>query len=406
MNATGHPAHASPFQRRWLAAILALISILAACGGSGSGLGGIADVGSGGTGAAFTGPISGFGSVILNGVRFDDSAARIILDDDNTSAKSADLKLGMMVDIEGKQDANGLTGKAATISGRSYVQGPVSAIDAAAGQLTVLGLKVAIVSSTVLDGPGVSALANLRANDVVEIYGIADGAGGLIATRIEKKPATDEVRIVGVTQETSATQFRLNGITVQYRPSNLFGSDGRLSDGNLVRVKGVLLEPDRVIASSVREVALTPAPREGLRFEVEGVVTRFDMPAEFELNGLKVNIAGLTNRQSTLALGRRIEVEGIVINNVLVANRIEVKDEKDERNEANQLIGAIDSIDPATQSFTMRNGTIKVKWDDKTKFDSAMLPRGGASFTAGLRVEVKGKVVGNILQASKIGPAK
>ncbi|HEY5324044.1 MAG TPA: hypothetical protein VIK58_14550, partial [Caldimonas sp.] len=73
--------------------------LLAGCGGGGS-----AGPSSGGTGVAPTsftaGHISGFGSIIVNGVRYDDSAALVTDDDGNRSSREA-LKLGMHVEIHG-----------------------------------------------------------------------------------------------------------------------------------------------------------------------------------------------------------------------------------------------------------------------------------------------------------------
>ncbi|MDZ7811771.1 MAG: hypothetical protein U5L74_01040 [Ideonella sp.] len=78
--------------------ILALsLSGLTACGG-----GGVEVQGTGQEPPAFAnGPISGFGSIIVGGVRYDDSAATV-RNDDNQSLSSADLRLGMVVTIDGK----------------------------------------------------------------------------------------------------------------------------------------------------------------------------------------------------------------------------------------------------------------------------------------------------------------
>ena len=68
--------------------------------------------GSAGTGATTStlteGPITGFGSIIVNGVRFDDSAAAVSDDDDAASGRDR-LKLGMQVEVESESvsDASG-----------------------------------------------------------------------------------------------------------------------------------------------------------------------------------------------------------------------------------------------------------------------------------------------------------
>ena len=62
-------AVADAMRRSWtrpLATVLAIPLLMAGCGGG---------VGTGGTGTYAAGPITGFGSVIVNDIRFDDGAA-------------------------------------------------------------------------------------------------------------------------------------------------------------------------------------------------------------------------------------------------------------------------------------------------------------------------------------------
>ena len=81
--------------RRLLAPVIALL-VAAGCGG----------VDSGGTGAVVSvGPISGFGSIIVNGVRFDESSATI-QDDDGNAVTRDRLLLGVMTRIDGSTPNN------------------------------------------------------------------------------------------------------------------------------------------------------------------------------------------------------------------------------------------------------------------------------------------------------------
>jgi hypothetical protein len=362
----------------WLAVIVGVLALLAACGG-GSGGGGIsAGVGSGGTGATFSGPISGFGSIIVNGVRIDDSAAQIMLDDDDNSGRNSDLRLGMMVEVEGEKDANGTTGKATRISARSFVQGPISAINASANQFTVLGIAVTVTPGTVYDGAGITGLGSLAVNDTVEIHGIADAAGGVKATRVERKTGTNEIRLIGTIQSVTANDFGVNGITVRYQTANLANAQNGLATGMLVRVKGTSSNPTTVIATKVQPVRLTPAARENQHVELEGLVTKFTSATTFEVNGQPVTVASGASVKGVVALGSRIEVEGRMTANVLVASEIKVEDEKQENEEAHELHGLITDLNLTDKTFKMRNGTMTVKWDANTRFDSA-LPQGSAA---------------------------
>ena len=79
---------------RRISAVFLSVAVLAlhACGG------GVEGQGTGSVSYS-EGPIGGFGSVIVNGVHFDDSQARIV-DADGHTLQSGDLKLGMTVQID------------------------------------------------------------------------------------------------------------------------------------------------------------------------------------------------------------------------------------------------------------------------------------------------------------------
>ena len=61
-------------------------AVLAACGGGG---GGVAGISTGGTGSFSSGTVRGFGSIIVNGVRYDDSRASVFGDDGVTALAAA-----------------------------------------------------------------------------------------------------------------------------------------------------------------------------------------------------------------------------------------------------------------------------------------------------------------------------
>ncbi|MFJ1256846.1 DUF5666 domain-containing protein [Cupriavidus sp. CuC1] len=401
MNTTESQRRVPAIRVLWLAAVAGVTAILVACGGGGGD--GAATVTPASTGTTFSAPISGFGSVILNGVRIDDSAATVTLDDDNANGKDADLKLGMVIEVEGERDNGAKTGKASSIAGRSFVQGPISAINVAGNQLTVLGVVVTVTPGTVFDGANVSGLGSLALNGTVEIHGIPNATGSTLkATRVERIPATSEVRLTGTVQGAAAGTFTLNGITVQDPSVSLVNLPNGVTNGMLVRVKGTLTNPTTIVASKVRQVRLTPVLTEGRRLELEGVVTKLTSATDFEVNGVKVSVPATAATQGTPVLGARVEVEGTVVNGTLVASKVEVKNEAQEQDDAHELHGPIASLDKTQQTFTLRNGTIVVKWDSNTVFDNGSLPRRADDLVLGLKVQVKGKVTGNVVLATRI----
>lgn len=108
-----------------LARRVALVFSVLICTSCGSGLDIAAQLllaagGIGGTGISF-GPITGFGSIFVNGVEFQTSGATIIID--GSPASEGDLKKGMVVTVQGTIDGD--TGIATTILAESAVKGPV-----------------------------------------------------------------------------------------------------------------------------------------------------------------------------------------------------------------------------------------------------------------------------------------
>ncbi|MFN9771514.1 MAG: DUF5666 domain-containing protein, partial [Burkholderiales bacterium] len=173
------PASAPPSRRRALVALGGLGLAAAGCGG-GSG-GELAGVGSGGTGqmagSYATGTISGFGSVIVNGVRYDDSAARVT-DDAGRARPLGQLAIGMVVEVEGRGDeATGL-GTAERIRMVSEARGAIESIDAAARRFTVLGTTVQTGAATVF--PEAGGRAALAPGDRVEVDGVAVRGTGTV----------------------------------------------------------------------------------------------------------------------------------------------------------------------------------------------------------------------------------
>ncbi|HET9204789.1 MAG TPA: DUF5666 domain-containing protein, partial [Burkholderiaceae bacterium] len=121
-------------------AVAMCAALLAACGGGGG-------VGTGGTGSFASGPITGFGSIIVNDVHYDDSQARVETDDGSARSRD-DLRLGMMVEIEADEVRN----DAATARRVRIVSELIGRVDAVGrNALVVNGLTVRANAGTVYD---------------------------------------------------------------------------------------------------------------------------------------------------------------------------------------------------------------------------------------------------------------
>src|SRR5689334_20885983 len=239
-------------------AALAAVVLAAGCGGSGS-----ENMPASGR-ASTQGTITGFGSIIVNGVRFDDSSARVI-DDDDQLHNANDLKLGMNVEIESSDiDRRSMTAAASQVRFGAAIVGPVSAISAASTPktLTVLDQIVEIAATTVFDDSLPSGFDSIKVGDVLEIHALlntttghylakrqlvrvrlqtlknAAGAWVAIAIRAEQREMEDqdEAEVRGtITDFTSVTSFSVNGLPVD-------ASKAQFPEGTAGIVKGAAVE--------------------------------------------------------------------------------------------------------------------------------------------------------------------
>ena len=377
--------------------LLSSAMVLAGCGGGGGGTTAAGDttggVTSGGTSAS--GAITGFGSIIVGGVRFDDSAASI-LDDDGADVRRGDLKLGMVVRIKGgKKSDDGTRCSASSIEVHSELQGPIDSVTATS--IVVLG-QTARISSTTFFEDGLT-FALLTVGTVVEVHGFVDPSTNTItATRIERKTNATKFKLQGPISalNTFAKTFNIGTLTISYLNAELPASL-TLSNGLVVRVRLATtpLTGTRT-ALKIRKFELEREDRD--EAEVEGIVTAFESKTRFSVNGLPVD-ASVATVPAGVVLGARVEVEGKLVNGVLVARKVELEDGDDASKF--ELHGLVSELDVIAKTFMLRG--IKVNY-------SAANFSGGATATNlanGNNVEVKGKRLdSNVILASKVSLEK
>ena len=181
--------------------------MLAACGGGGD----AASQTTSSTSAATVlsrGAITGFGSVHVNGQRFETGSTVFTINGE--PGTQADLRVGHFITVHGHRRDNG-DPVADRIECDDIVTGPVQSIDAAAATLVVLGQTVRVDDDTSFDDniPG-SALSGVTVGDNVEVSGTRGADGVVTATRIEAKPATVPFEVIGVVRALDAAAHKLN----------------------------------------------------------------------------------------------------------------------------------------------------------------------------------------------------
>ncbi len=254
-------------------ALLASAALMAACGGGGGG------IGSGGTGNSnptpgnglAVGTVEGFGSIFVGGVRCDDTRAKVGYSTGSGApdAGTPDVKLGQHVEIVFDPASASCRILQAYVD--PDIVGLVSSVSplVVAGQAVLVNTDAALAPPTVFEG--VADASALKVGDRVEVHGSALAAGGLQASRIERKPATDTwVRVKGTIAGLSASQFALGGLTVKRDGGTTIDPAGStLADGQTVVVwsTGAVAGDGSVTARAIRLAQRSLADGQAVRIE-------------------------------------------------------------------------------------------------------------------------------------------
>lgn len=353
-------------------------------------------VGTGGTGSFAAGPITGFGSIVVDGVHFDETRARIE-DDGGAARDGSDLHLGTVVEVE-SGDISGAAAEASRVRIVSELVGMVEA--AGTGTLVVNGETVRVNAGTVFDEAFVGGLAGVSVGRVVEVYGfVVGGSGDLLATRVEARDGATAFKFRGsiAALDGAAHEFRIGSQTFSY-PAQLSGR-AELRDGAFVRV---LVAPGRDAQGRWPVSAVdsgVPAAGERTEVRARGVITSFASNAAFEVGGWRVDAASARIEGGPLSAGQRVKIEGRMQAGVLVARAVEV--EREEGGDALELEGRIASVDGTTRTFQLAGRSERVSY---ARSDIVFENGTVADLTVGRTVEVIGALSadGTQVQATRI----
>ena len=393
-----HPLMSSLRNWRPALSVLAALALAVGCGGG---------VGTGGTGGNATayasGPITGFGSVIVGGVRFDDLSAEV-QDLDGGRRSRDDLRLGMTVEVESSAittDASGSQATATRIRFESELVGPVGLVDIAGGGFTILGQRVAVDATTVFDERLASGLAGLTLGQGLEVYAVFDVVTQRYrATRIEPALLSLGLRLRGplAAVDTAAQTLRVGGNTYSYAGATAIPSG--LASGQFVRLRlAAEFNPTRWVVRSF-ETALQPLV-DAQALKVEGLINSFNSPQAFSVGGRPVDASAATFPDGTagLALGVRVKVEGAVSAGVLRASQVTIQSDQQIRDQGFQFIGPLTDVNVAQRTISLRGFTIGTARSD-LRFDNGS----AADLVVGRTVEVRGVLSGDqrTLDATRI----
>ncbi|MGB5329168.1 MAG: DUF5666 domain-containing protein [Gammaproteobacteria bacterium] len=341
-----------------------LVSLLVACGGSGSGGGSDdSDLASVSTEVLTQGSIQRFGSVYVNDKKYVRSANGQVITDDNPSAGEDTLRIGMRVKLRGRYNDDG-TGTYDSIEVDNELKGPIAtdSIDIpdpvnnpAIGSFFVLGTKVLVGDGVFFDesggGNSINSLADLDdtsgLEDVVEVSGWFNEDGDLEALRIEKKAENLaaflgagrklEVKGTVLSPGPDAMQFTYrSGLVVDYSNAdidndlpndpanwvNLFVEskcDPQSPNFNVVNgcFNGAILRATKVDNEA-------PEMAGGFQAEFEGIISDFNDLDDFKVSGYPVAAAGANIFCGNAVLGNGVKVKAR--GNVIKVNDVNTVD--------------------------------------------------------------------------------
>ncbi len=357
---------------------LLLTVLLAAC-----------SAGGGETGTGFNGKeqitqgvISGFGSVIINGVHYNTDNATVLFDD--VESTEANLQVGMLVTLHGEVNVANNNGVATTIKFERDIEGEVIDNNFFVDEsLNIMGQTVFVNNETIFDSKvvAITAMGEIAAGNFVEVSGFSDGSGQIFATRLEVKAASREaetVELQGLITERVNSTFTLGNLLVDATNAEFNNmNETDLQNGQRVKVKGDFdAQNNLLIAAEVKLRERTIAKKyndiDNRKEEVEmdGVVTRVIDAETLMVNGQIVLINANTELKdiivADIAIGDRISLEGEVnANNDIIASEIEGK-----QLSSSELEGVIEVIDSHAQKIMVNGVEIIINATTRLKDDA------------------------------------
>lgn len=368
---------------------MGLVALQGGCGG--------VDVGGTGSPLAYSqGSITGFGSIIVNDIHFDESSATVLADDGTTPLQASDLKLGMSVEVEsGAIDTAAGTAKASAVRLHSGLLGAVANLNQSANTFSVVGQPVQVTSATVFDTALVGGLAGVANGDVVEVHAVYDPVSGVYsARRIAPVAGASLYRVRGLVHDLTSNTFQIGSAVFVYNQL-----PAGIAEGAMARVL-VRPTPDglgRWVVSSAGQGMRQPG--DGMHVGLAGVVSAYASLGNFVVDGVRVDASAVTPSGGSVAKGAWVKVDGVMTAGVLAADHVEVKVADAGHGGPGsggfdlQLRGKVDSLNTDAKTFKLRDAMTSLLRDVPVDYSQASyLPSGtsAANLAAGVLVEVKG----------------
>jgi|SRR6185437_12422385 len=298
----------------------AVVAVVALAWGEGS------SAGIEGTGRARVlafGRITAFGSIFVNGIEYSLSQAQIQIDGGKGAASQ--LEIGQIVTVRALTAAAG-HGTATNVTYTGNVVGPVSHLDGAGNELTVLGQTVKVDGSTVF-GEGIqpAGVNGIAVGTHVEVSAFVDASGSLVAARIDLQTPGAALQVQGTVEalNTVAKTFQINDLKIDYSQASV--------NGNLTNATTATVWADEYPAAGTLHVTRVHASAGvggagGEQGQIEGLVTSISSASRFYLGTQLVLTNASTNfvlHGRTLSPNLEVRVRGVFdTSGALVATQV------------------------------------------------------------------------------------
>ncbi|MFQ5708716.1 MAG: DUF5666 domain-containing protein, partial [bacterium] len=294
----------------------------------------------------------GADSLVVSGTTFFVDGNTEVLDNNRNPISFSDLQVGDVVEVRALRQADGrLLATRIQVEDENRqgeeveVKGAIESLGA--DSLVVSGTTFFVDGNTEVKakGKGTISFSDLKVGDVVEVRGLRQADGSLLATRIELEDENrqgEEVEVKGAIESLGADSLVVSGTTFFVDGNTRIRDEDErsisLSDlkvGDFVEVKAIRQADGRLLATRI-EVEDENREEEGEEVEVKGTIESLGADS-LVVSGTTFFVDGNTRIRdedersislSDLKVGDFVEVKAILrVDGTWLATRIDIEDE-------------------------------------------------------------------------------
>ncbi len=362
------------------------------------------------------GPISGFGSVIVNGVRFDTDSTEIYVNGNNANEQA--LKPGHVITVSsGNSAVNSEADFSAEVLHLDHdVQGPISQIDTVNRSIEVLGQRVIILPDTKINLQNPDGFVSMQAGQFVQISGFRNSSGEIEASRVDEVTIAHGI-VTGELSELDVANrlFSVGGAQFMVAPDNSTIDLSTVQNGTLVQVFTDLpTDANPMVVSSFRQLTVSSRAANGQQLIGRGNVESITIEgnrAQLTTSGLQAVIDESTvfvnGQLADVVVDSRLKFSGLVFNDQLLINKLEFTPRATKTLESITSNIVVTSNDPIYQGYIKFNDQTEVQVNSLTEFiDHSQLAhrqfnlahvRSGDSLIVGYYVDSGGRFIATLI---------